>query len=293
MKKTIPVVIAIAFCLLLAACGKAGTADAEKSPAAPASTESDARQNGQSARPSGEKTYNFAHAPEIYANPDAYRGKVYASLFQIIGGKQQFEKKSVYYAAGYVNGDTVKTYTLFSFKGSVPNLADGDIIYASGTIEGKGAFLDEAGKSTDVLLLNVESIEYDAKKAGIKSVAKEYQFKSGTYKVKSGSLSLELVYLKFTKDELTMGTKTVDSSLKEKKLYLFDIVLHQNGIFAWYRNCNFQMEPNNMESFETIPFPPLDSAKDITMEFVPYSEGRKLLYEPLSIDAKPNKLAVP
>lgn len=282
MRRIITVIIVFAMCLMPGACGGPG--------AVPGST----READMDAAPSENAVvlpYSFANAAKVYADPDAYKGKTYESLFMIKGGKQQYEGgKTVYYAIGYKKDESLNTYTILDFGDrEVPDIADGEVVYALGTIEGKGFISDGKGNSVDTLWLGVASIEYDVSKAGITAQSKTYEFKDGKHIAENGTLSIGIMSLNFTQDSLMLNTKTVDSSVKSMETYYIDIVIHQGGYCAYYSNCDFWIQPNGMTSFDNVPFPAFDSTKNMTIMFVPFRDDGSLVCEPLTVEIELSK----
>ena len=278
MRKVILIIVVVLIILLLAACGNNGSFSAKE----------------QSYEPNTEmenvSSYRLSQASEIYGNPDAFKGKEYSSLFMIISEKQQYEDKDIYYANGYINESSIEAYTVLSFEnGTSPDLAPDDIIYASGIIDGKASLFDDAGNSVDMLWISVGSVEIDAGDANISTNNKKFMFEEGKYIAQNNTLAIEVTSLEFSQDNTILFTKTGDDSVKIRTTYYFDIIIHQDGYFAWYHDCNFWIEPNGEVGYDTIPFPIMDSAKDLAIEFVPYSQNGKLIYEPLTLDIELSK----
>lgn len=278
MKKAAAIILIFVICISFGACVK-------YSPGITVSSQASAAETPNLTAASSK--LSFAHATDVFSDPDKYKGVTYESPFKITGGEQQLEGKSVYLAAGYIMSNSIKAYAVFDFDDTpIPELSAGDIVYAKGVIEGKGFVSDGEGNSVDVLWLGVNDIERYVDKAGIKSPDKDYTFKDGEYKASSGALSIEVIGLKFAQDSLTLMTKTGDTSAKSKATYYVDIVAHQNGYFSLYSGCDFWIAPNGTAGYDSIPLPAMDSSKDISIDFVPFSEDGKLLYEPLTIDFK-------
>ncbi len=282
-------IIVLVLCFSLAACGKTETVIEDK----PDRTQ-DLMTDEKPTEPIIKRelsSYSFAHAAEIYADPDAFTGKEYASPFNIISEKQQVEENTIFYANGYIKkSGGIQTLTVLNFADSLAvNLAPNQTVYVYGIIQGKGFVTDESGNRIDLLWLDVTDIEHDAGTANILTENKEYSFGAGEYYAKDGMLSIEIISLNFSQDMLSLSTKTVDGSVKKMTTYYFDIIIHQDGYFAWYNNCNFWIQPNSIVGYDGIPMPVMNSAKDMTIEFVPFSENGKLLYEPLVIDVKLSK----
>ncbi len=236
---------------------------------------------------SGPASYSLAHYREVYANPDAYKGKTYESLFQVVSGKQQVEGASVYYANGFTGNSGINATTILHFKSmEAPELSANEVVYARGTVEGKGFLSDGKGNSIDAMWLDVTSIEYDISKANITAQTKEFTFAEGEVVAKNDTLSIEITSLNFTKDNLMLNAKTADTSVKTMETYLFQIIIHQNGYFAWYPGCDIYIQPNGSMAYDSVPFPVMDGTKDITINFVPFGEDGGLLYEPLTVAVK-------
>jgi len=281
-------IILLVLCFSLAACGKTETV-MENEPDKTQILITDEKPT-ESIIKKELSSYSFAHAAEIYADPDAYTGKKYASPFNIISEKQQVEANTMYYANGYIKNGGIRTLTVLDFKDSLAvDLSLNQTVYVYGIIQGKGFVADEAGNHIDLLWLEVTDIELDAGIAHNLTENKEYSFESGEYFATDGMLTIEIMSLNFSRDMLSLNTKTVDSSVKKMTTYYFDIIIHQDGYFAWYNNCNFWIQPDSISGYDGIPMPVMSSAKDMTIEFVPFSENGKLLYEPLVIDVKLSK----
>jgi hypothetical protein len=279
MKRSIASAAAIALCALLGGCFGGSAPSIESAP--PALT-----QGAPTAQAGGLDAYSYGHAAEIYADPDAYTGKTYSSLF-MVGEKQEYEGKTVYYAAGYKKDTSLNTITVFDFgNGEAPDVASGEIVYAWGVIEGGGFISDESGSTTAAMWLGVGGMEFDVSKADIRGKEKTYSFKDGEYTAKSGTLSIEVMSLGFSQDAMMLNTKTSDTSVKNTETYYFDIMIHQDGYYAFYPGCDFWMQPDGMVSFDNIPFSVLDSAKDIKIGFMPFGEDGSLICGPLTIEIK-------
>ena len=247
---------------------------------------SDTSQSGLSSAPEDMRpSYSFAHAAAVYADPDAYKGKEYASPFLIVSEKQLLDGITVYYATGYINGSAMQTYTVLAFKDTqIPELTVNEPVYARGIIEGTGTLYDDDGNITEMLWLNVADIELDAGLAPVISTdPKKYSFGEGKLSVVNGSLSIEIISLDFSQDQLMLSTKTEDNAVDGFATYYFDIIIHQQGYFVWYHGCNYWIN-GGIPGYDNVPFPALNSAKDIMIEFVPYSEDGRLLYEPLVLN---------
>ncbi len=228
--------------------------------------------------------YSFAHAAEIYANPDAYKGKEFSSPFMIVSERQQTGDTFVYYANGYSNGSESPAYAVLEFAGgNIPDLQNGSAVYVRGTIQGAGTLSDDKGNAVSMLWLTVTQMETDAGTADIMTPDAQFRFGSGEYKAVQGPLSIEVTLLSFTEDGLMLSTKTTDSSVKGYQTYYFDIIVHQGGHFAWYHNCNFWINGGSA-GYDNVPFSLLSSKEDISIEFVPFGKDGELLYEPLVID---------
>lgn len=241
---------------------------------------------------SGSAVYSFAHAAEIYANPDAYKGKEFSSPFTIVSERRQTGDTFIYYANGYSNGSEAPAYALLEFAGeNIPDLKNGSAVYARGTIQGAGALSDDKGNAVSTLWLTVTEMETDSDTAAITTPDAQFRFGSGEYKAVQGPLSIEVTLLSFTEDGLMLSTKTTDSSVKGYQTYYFDIIVHQGGYFAWFHNCKFWI--NGSAGYDNVPFPPLSSEEDISIEFVPFSKDGKLLYEPLVIDIPLSQMNTP
>jgi hypothetical protein len=232
--------------------------------------------------PSG---YSFADAKEVFANPDAYKEMEYASPFLLASGPQALSDSiTVYYAEGYSNGSQAPCYTVLEFSSdSTPELKTGNSVYIRGIIQGKGTLYDDTGNSVDMLWLRVKEYETDAGAATLPAPQQEFRFDEGKYRAVQDALSIEVIGLTFSDDGLMLSTKTIDTAAQGFTTYYFDIIIHQDGLFAWYHACNFWIDAG-VTGYDNIPFPSLDDKKDITIEFVPFSENGELLYRPLVID---------
>lgn len=228
--------------------------------------------------------YSFGHAAQVFANPDAYAGKEYGSPFMIASERQQMDANSIYYAQGHNGGGAAQTYTVLDFgTGDVPELVPGEVVYVRGVIEGAGTMVGDTGDSVDVLWITVSEVEKDVTGADISAQVRKISLAEGACSATSGTLTIDVLSLDFTEDALMLSTKTLDTGVKQFETYYIDIIVHQEGCFAWYAGCNFWIHPD-AAGYDNIPLPPMDSAKDMTIEFVPFDESGALLYEPLVID---------
>jgi len=239
--------------------------------------------------PSG---YSFADAKEVFANPDAYKEMEYASPFLLASEPQAISDSiTVYYAEGYCNGSKSPCYTVLEFSStSAPDLKAGSSVYIRGIIQGKGTLYDDTGNSVDMLWLSVTEYETDASAAALPASQQEFRFDDGKYRAVQDTLSIEIIGLTFNDDGLMLSTKTIDTSAQGFTTYYFDIIIHQDGLFAWYPGCNFWIDVG-VTGYDNILFPPLDDKKDMTIEFVPFSENGELLYRPLVIDIPLSQLS--
>lgn len=227
---------------------------------------------------------SFGHAAEVFANPDAYAGKEYGSPFMIVSERQQMNASSIYYAQGHNGGGAAQTYTVLDFgTGDAPELVPGEVVYVRGVIEGGGTMVSDTGESVDVLWITVSEVEKDAANADIFTRARKISLADGVCSAASSTLTMEVLSLDFSEDALMLSTRTSDTAVEQFETYYIDIVVHQDGCFAWYAACNFWINPGSA-GFDNIPLPPMDSTKDMTIEFVPFDASGKLIYEPLMID---------
>lgn len=290
-------------CLVLASCYGMGdiagnedasiSPDADPTPAPVAATKSAPRLTPSSS-PAIEPTpqdvlpelsyLSFGHAAEVFANPDAFTGKEYGSPFMIVSEQQQMNASSIYYAQGYISGGAAQTYTVLDFgTGDVLGLVPGEVVYVRGVIEGGGTMVSDTGESVDVLWITVSEVEKDVTGADISAQTRKVSLAEGACSAASSTLTMEVLSLDFSEDALMLSTRTSDTAVEQFETYYIDIVVHQDGCFAWYAACNFWINSGSA-GYDNIPLPPMDSTKDMTIEFVPFDASGKLLYEPLVID---------
>lgn len=245
--------------------------------ATPEPTQSPEPENNEKA-----DSLSFAHADLVYADPEAYKGQEYASPFMILTEPAWIEDVLVCYAVGFSNTD-MQTYTALNFKGEAPELAVDEAIYVRGTIGGEGYVFDDNGNTVDLLWLDVEEVEKELVISDAEHAGKDIGFDDGEFVAKSDTLSIEVISLSFEQNTMFLSTKTIDEAAEEFTTYYLDIIMHQDGYFAWYHDCNFWID-KGIEGFDNVPFPIMQTDQNITIEFVPFSEDGKLLYEPLVID---------
>jgi hypothetical protein len=226
----------------------------------------------------------YGHAVEVYADPDGFIGREYGSPFKIVSEAQQAGANTVYYAQGHNGGGKGANYTVLDFgAGEAPRLAGGEVVYASGVIQGKGTVYGDNGKAVDMLWLAVTGCERDAAYAGIVPAARKVTLGGAQYSAASGTLTIEILSLDFTEDAIMLSTKTQDTAVRKFTTYYMDILVHQDGFYASYAGCNYWINPGSA-GFDNVPLPPLDSAKDMIVEFIPFGENGALLCEPLAIE---------
>ena len=225
---------------------------------------------------------SFAHADLVYADPEAYKGQAYASPFMILTEPTWFEDLLVCYAVGFSNTD-MQTYTALNFKGEAPELAVDETIYVRGTIGGEGYIFDDNGNTVDLLWLDVEEVEKEKTFSDTEQTGKDISFDEGEFAGQSDTLSIEVISLSFEQETMLVSTKTIDEAAEGFATYYLDIIIHQDGYFAWYHDCNFWID-KGITGYDNVPFPIMQTDKNMTIEFVPFSEDGKLLYEPLIIE---------
>lgn len=284
-KAALALAAVITLCVSLAACSEPGASappsdDAEGSPSASAS----APPAVQILKVPAEGALNFAYAAEIFASPDSFAGREYSGAFRITGS--QVIDGTMYYAKALIYDGGAEKNALLDFgSGALPVLTQKDIVFARGVIRGKGKFTYNNSK-IEALWLTVTGIEKDASKEGIAAQNKQYSFGAGEYRAANGALTAEITQLNFTGSNMVICFNTNDSSLESAKTYYFDIILHQEGYFAWNFNCGFLIDPLGSANYDTVLLPALQSDKDITVELVPFAGNGVLLYEPMVIDIK-------
>lgn len=289
LKKAAAFILISIMCIALAACGASPTAKIQP-------TDTPVPPPVKTA-PVGE-VVSFAHGNDVYAYPEKYTGKKFAALFQIVSSLQPFEDKSVYYAKRLIyTGAPDTAYTILTWKGEIPTLSAPDIFYIWGTVKERKTITINK-KPIDALLIEADGYEKDAAKADIPSDSLQYTFDDGKcaadIETVSGTgsdavkrtFTLNINRLIFSRSDLTICTKTEDTSLDSSKYYHFDIILHQNGYFAWCYNNRFWMGLGSVDNYDYTPFPALDCKKDITAEFAPFDSTGKLICEPFVIGIK-------
>lgn len=225
---------------------------------------------------------SFAHADLVYADPEAYKGQKYASPFKILSEPMWYQDVLVCYAVGASNSD-IKTYTALDFVGEAPQLTVDETIYVRGAIDGEGYIFDDDGNTVDLLWLDVEEIEREKVSTDAEQTGKDISFEEGEFAAQSDTLSIEVLSLTFQQNTMFLSTKTIDEAAEELTTYYFDIILHQDGHFSWYHDCNYWIN-KGIAGFDNVPFPIMQVDKNMTIEFVPFSEDGELLYEPLVIE---------
>ncbi len=296
MRKTAVILLIALLCLVLASCHALGgladrETDAPEDSAEPARTPKAAASVTPSPapRPTPKLTtqgaaggpISYTHAVEVFADPDAFAGREYDSPFMIHGEREQMEGgNSVYYATSR----SVITLTILDFgTGEAPEMASGDVVYVRGTIQGAGTIYGDNGSETDALWLTVNELEVDAANAELEVAERTVTLDAASHSVTSGTLTIELLSLEFTADNLWISTRTEDTAVRQRTTYYTDIWVHQEGYLAWYIRAEYWITPGTA-GYDNVPLSPLDSGKDLTVEFVPIDEAHEVVCDPLVID---------
>jgi len=285
MIKTAALTVCLIICLALSGCGEPGPS---AQPSLDAASPSGTAPVYTPEAPAPD-AIPFTRAKDIYADPQAFRGKAYSNLFQITGaGKTYGEMPACYAKSVSFLGALDPVYTVLCFPGGmVRALSADDIVYARGVIKGTDTIALDSDTSADALILDISYMEYNAAKAGIVSGNARYEFKEGECKGSSGALSVEITEMFFSADDTVVCVETADSSLTESKTYYFNIIAHQDGYFAWNYRCQFRIDPGSVSNFDYVLFPSLNSEKGMTIEFAPYNRDGEVLYDPVVISVMP------
>lgn len=293
MRKTAAVIFILIMCLVFSACG-----------AEPVLEQTAGQKTAPAVSPAlaAQDTAEFAYSSEVYTDPATYTGKTYAGIFKVASGEKEIDGSPAYLANRLkFTGGTDDAYTALSFKeGSVPDLPAGGMVYVRGTIKGKKTVDIALNRKADVLVIEAGYIERDAANARVVSENKEYDFQEGSYKALSGSLSIDITRMFFTRNNMVVCVKTADSTLKDAKTFHFDVIAHQGGIFAWNFDSKFWMDPSSDANYDYMLFPALDYSKDLSLEFVAFDGAYTMLGKPFSINIrlseealKPSESATP
>lgn len=280
MRKAAALIIAIIMCAVLAGCGGADTVFEQPS----GDSSSFVPPEYTPVSPAGD-AIPFTRAGDVNANPEAYKEKAYYNLFQIIYTGRAYNGIAACYAKSLSNiGATDDTYTALCFpSGILRPLSSGDIVYARGIIKGEGNIDIDSTKKAKALIMYVSNIEYNAANANILTDSARYVFSGGKYKAVSGHMSIEITEMFFSGNNTVIGTNSADGSLTEDKIYHFNIIVHQDGFFAWKYDCKFRMDPSSLNNYDNTLFPPIMSDKDLYIEFAPFDDIGTPLYDPLYI----------
>jgi hypothetical protein len=295
MRKTAVILLIALLCLVLASCHALGgladrETDAPEDSAEPARTPKAAASVTPSPAPRATPKpttqgaaggpISYTRAVEVFAAPDAFAGREYASPFQLADGAQQMNGISVCYARG---AGAENAWAVLDFgAGEGPGLTAGDIVYVRGTIQGEGTIYADDGSEVGVLWLVVNELEVDAANAELEVAERTVTLDAASHSATSGTLTIELLSLEFTADNLWISTRTEDTAVRQRTTYYTDILVHQDGYFAGYFSAEYWIVPGTA-GFDNVPLSPLDSGKDLTVEFVPFGEDGAPVCEPLTI----------